>query len=159
MSKRAVVISIILIILIVMSSCRSDIKYSAGRDTIKLYGDGTFQIIGRNPPGVYYGGEGSPLISYVDLYYETDDMVYIVGHQWHEEDIVIYGIIDTNENIIDVYFSEEVYLADRLLESTAIVFLEDFSDFPEDDQEILNKMINGEIGNAIVKKTEDGSLP
>lgn len=142
------IVPIILLMILRMGSCSNE-KYPSGRDTVESYGDGTFQIVGRNPSGVFYAGEGGPLISYVDRYYEDGDTVYIFGHEYHHNDILIYGIIDANNNMIHVYFTKEVYLDDRLLESPSIVFLQDFSDFPEKAQEIFGKMANGELGKKL----------
>ena len=151
MKKKIILISIILVLILI--SCRqSNIKYPSGRDTVKSYGDGTFQIVGRDPSGVYYGGEGSPLISSVDRYYEHNDMVYIIGHDSHQAETIIYGIIDTNQNTIHVLFTEEVYLADRLLESPSIEFLQDFADFSENDKVIFEKLKNEELGKTIEAK-------
>ena len=127
-SMKARVIAIVPIILLMilrMGSCSNE-KYPSGIDTVESYGDGTFQIVGRNPSGVFYAGEGGPLISYVDRYYEDGDTVYIFGHERHHNDILIYGIIDANNNMIHVYFTKEVYLDDRLLESPSIVFFAGF---------------------------------
>lgn len=142
------VVPIILLIILCMASCSNE-KYPSGIDTVESYGDGTFQIVGRNPSSVFYAGEGAPLISYVDRYYEDGDTVYIFGHEYHHDDILIYGIIDANNNMIHVYFTEKVYLDDRLLESPSIVFLQDFDDFSEDAQEVFGKMANGELGKKM----------
>ena len=146
------IICIVMVILIALSSCKTNIRYSSGRDTVKSYGDGTFQIGGRNPPGIFYAGEGSPLISHVDRYYESSDMVYILGHEEDREENIIYGIIDTKSNVIQVYFTEDIYLADRLLESPSIIFLKEFNEFTDNAQEIFNKMAEGAIGKTIKKK-------
>lgn len=149
MKARIITVILIIFLIILLTASCSNVKYPSGRDTVESYGDGTFQIVGRNPSGVFFAGEGSPLISYVNRYYEKGDMVYIFGHERYHDDILIYGIIDANNNTIHVHFTEEVLLNDRLLDSPSIVFIREFSDFSKEAQEIFGKMAKGELGNKM----------
>lgn len=145
MKVRAImVVLVILMIILYIASC-SNVKYPSGIDTVESYGDGTFQIVGRNPSGLLYAGEGAPLISCVDRYYEAGNTVYIFGHEQHHNENKIYGIIDTDSNTIQVYFTEEVFLDDRLTGTPSIVFVPQFSGFSKDVQEIFLKMEQGEL--------------
>lgn len=150
-SMKTRVIPVILIIYLILlcgSSC-SKVKYPSGRDTVESYGDGTFQIVGRNPSGLLYAGEGAPLISCVDQCYEAGDIVYIFGHERYQNENIIYGVIYADSNTIQVHFTEEVFLDDRLTGTPSIVFVQHFSDFSKDVQEIFEKMEKGELGNKM----------
>lgn len=130
----------IVLLSVLFVSCGTKTKYPSGKDTVESFGDGTFQIIGRNPSGLYFEGGGSPLVSSVDNWCRINNKVYIFGHKRHNEADLIYGIINVKQNSIEIYFTETPNLSDRFLSSESIIIVESLSDFSETDQEILIEM-------------------
>lgn len=154
-TKNRLFYIMIAVILLFMTACDFYSQYPTGKDTVESFCKGKFQIVGRNPSGLYFKGEGSPLISCVDCTYETNNRIYILGHERHKDHILIYGVIDAKQNKIQILFTDEVYLSDRFLESDSISFCNDFSDFLEEDQKIFTAMEAGKIGDRSLQSESD----
>ena len=155
MKKILFLIAVILVFSVLLSACHSDVKYPSGRDTQQSYGDGTFQIIGRNPAGLFFEGAGSPVIPDLWCVYETEDNAYLLGQDYanniHTEDyrVIFYGIIQKSNNTMQVFYNCDkgtIFVDDCFLQTPKIVYLSSFSSFLSEDQLIFKSMASGNIG-------------
>ena len=125
-----------------LSTCvNSNIKYPAGKDTHMMFGDGTFQISGKQR-GLFYGGGGAPIISFVKSVYTLETTVYLIGNE-EDEDIQVYGIINLNESTMRIHYAnlelERAQLNARLgVRDEGVLFVvEKWCDFTETEQAIF----------------------
>lgn len=135
-------------------------KYPSGRDTRASFGDGTYQVQ-RLPDGnlVLYNCERrNNTLSVVTDFQRVGNKVYVVGADYNsimdsgEEEaclIPAYAVIEIPSNQITLCLAVEngslchqpfLDLVDEMISNGEMIWLENLSDFPEEDYNILKKM-------------------
>lgn len=130
-----------------------DLRHEAGRDTVDLFGDGTFQLMDRNPSVLYDLDHNCVLEEEVYQYKMVDHSLFIYGRQG-------YTIIDINRKVIQQYvlntvkkeipYNYKTYYEKYLLPSYGDQYkkFDTFSQFTEEEQKILKE----KKGYQILKK-------
>lgn len=121
-----------------------DLKHEAGRDTVDLFGDGTFQIMDRNPSVLYDLDHKLVLEEEVYQYKMVDHSLFIYGRQG-------YTIVDIYKKAIQQYvfntmkkespYDYKTYYEKYLLPSYGDQYkkLDAFSAFTEKEQNIFQE--------------------
>ena len=159
--KRSFALFLVLILscLLFVSCKETAVKYPAWKDTVELFGDGTYQIVrgnfeGKEQKSLSFSPAGVGLIPEVKSYCEQNGRVYLTGVDegyyisgkkvsWKFE---VYAVIDLSNNHIQICAVPEIaseYEFD--IDSTAmdtglITTLGSFSDFSTSDRTILETL-------------------
>ena len=157
MRKKLLIIVLICALLVLPRLCgNSEIKHSPGRDTVNLFGDGSFQMLkgADKSIGLFHYSGGGPIIGTVENFCEVERKVYVVGYLC---DLKQYGLINLDTNKIylcmenresGIEVNSSPYLSDSLIENGTIV-VQSYLDFSETDWAIFAKLDEG--------RQEDGS--
>lgn len=135
MKKYLVFIFVILLLFI--TACNNEKKYDEWKDTHKVYGDGTYQIIHQENKKILTNCKHNQcVLTTIDNYTEKDTYVYFVGDYYLKK---VYCKLDTTTNMLS-YFVENndedfimVYLNDMLIDKQ-IELLSSFDEFSEIDK-------------------------
>lgn len=146
----ALLILILMFILIFCTNCSNGIKYPSGKDTVHLFGDGTFQICqsgGDDDMTLFYINDG--IIDNVTDIHQAEEKVYIIGtirnyKSYPTLEYNTYASINTEENTMQFYVEQSAdddyvlqidYIA---VEAGAAVRLTAFDEFSKEDQAVFN---------------------
>lgn len=78
--KKILIVFISFAIIFALSGCYNDYKYKPGKDTIDIFGDGTFQILSGPSPNSLLNVETQENIEFnVYKYKEIKPFVYVIG--------------------------------------------------------------------------------
>ena len=130
--------SYFLIALYLLSTCFvgcSEYNYQPGRDTVDIYGDGTFQVMRRvDEKGLCYCPTGYCVIPDITQYWNVGVEVYFVG-KWYDQSNA-YGIVNQKTNTLRLCWevSYKKYIPEEAIESGDIVLLPDFASFTQKEQ-------------------------
>ena len=162
-------ILIFVLICAVLAGCmKTGIVYPAGPDTFRLYGDGSLQIVREfGIRSLFFIKYNSLLVPEINRIKETSEKVYIIGYDRDKFDLKtggfvdaryqIYAVIDVNDNSVSMCvirtgtpalyeYREYIIGLDEMELNGDMVFTTDFSDFPEEDQRVFEKMGAGCLG-------------
>lgn len=132
-------------VILLVTACSNDIKYEEGKDTVKSYGDGTYQIIHQaindNSVEVLTNCKYNQcVITDIKKYKEDGDFVYFVGNYYNNgvvcklnttDNMLSYFVEENNEELIMVYF-------DNMLGDNQIELYDSFDDFTSQDKKIFS---------------------
>ncbi len=143
MVKYRIIAGVLLIIMVLpllLAGCGPAPKYSGGKDTVDLYGDGTFQICrGSDHWSLIYSPTGSGIIDDITAHWHMGNYVYVIGHNYYN--YKAYGVINESENTLRLCWVDTYreYVPDQAIESGDIVLVPDFMSFTEKEQEQFMK--------------------
>lgn len=150
MKQTSTLILLLVLLLSWLTGC-TDVKYPAGRDTKESYGDGTYQLLKSADGTLSLSNEEyhTVIVSHVMLIATQDSKLYAFGEQkWGGVTYEAYTVVDLKTNQLQFYAVKEqqetyFYQADAMREDGAAVFYQSFSEFAEEDANILKELIAG----------------
>ncbi len=143
---------------------KNDVKYPEGKDTIKSFGDGTYQISSGSNESLFNEEYGSCIIQRVEKVHETDNKVYIVGTTIHEcivdgskveRGYQIYSVVELENNTMMLCVAKNdpsqpdlfIYRLDDMIDNCDINLIMNLADFSNEDLRVFQ----------MISKTGDGS--
>jgi len=143
--KRVWIMLIILILL--LTSCNDGMKYDVGKDSIASYGDGTYQIIhqtidNKTVEVLTNCKHNQCVMTEIEKYTEKAEYVYFMGSYHNKEVLCRLNIVnnmlsyfaeDNGEELIMVYIN-------NLIEDKQIEIYNSLNNFSEEDILVFEEM-------------------
>lgn len=145
--KKIIIVCIIIIWCLCVVSCSNKTLYNEGKDTVKSYGDGRYQImhqVNNNMPiqilmNCKYN---QCMMSIINNYSEDGNNVYFIGNY---NDTEVYCVLDKKTNYLKYYAKSANYddmhiiYAYDMQSANELLLLDDFDSFSETEkQEFYN---------------------
>ena len=160
--KKVIFWSICLLVIIgfaVICVLENEVKYPTGKDTIKSFGNGTYQISSGSNESLFNEEYGSCIIEQVEKFRETGNKVYVVGTTIHEyiadgvkveRGYRIYSVIELEKNTMVLCVTKNnpsqpdlfIYRLDDMIDNGDISLIKNLSDFSNEDLKVF-QMIAG----------------
>ena len=149
---RAMLFILLLGLLWICVAC-TNVKYPAGIDTKKSYGDGTFQLLSSaEHDALSYEKYGSIILENVISVSETNGKLYVIGSEMQgfsaQYHYIVYIVADLRNNTMQICpIAEEVYdrsfytyRLDEMIENGDVLCYASLDDFTVEDYQALAKM-------------------
>ena len=148
MRKKLLICALLGVFLFLPKMCsNTEVKHPPGRDTVNLFGDGSFQIC-KSPKGntsLYYYSEGAPIIGSVEDYCEIQSKVYLTGYLHGMKQ---YAVIELDTNkvylcVIDLESGREIispHLFPSSLVENGTIVIQLYFDFTEADRKVFSEL-------------------
>ena len=138
-----------LLVTLLLCGCISQNQYPAGKDTVEVFGNGEYQIIGADSNGTLTNTKYNvSVMRSVVCWDRVEQSVYFIGTDMYHPDygVRIFGVLSLDSNIMELYWAEEVesaYLAElnRLPEDCKVIIHSSSYCFQEDDWRILQSIV------------------
>ncbi len=142
--------AIIILITIWLISYDNGLKYDVGKDTIKAFGDGMYQIYHHVYNGDSLKGLGNckyhhSVIDKVEMYQEYDDDIYFIGIF---NEYKVYCILNVETNQLKYYPCIEegkplgLVYADEMRQNNEVILLSDFDQFEESEKKNFDNLLS-----------------
>lgn len=146
---RIIFVTCLATLLLCVSACAGKLKYEEGKDTVCVYGNGTYQVLHNNDgkqeiKTLMNCKYNQCVLTQISTYKNIDNTAYFIG-KYYTQEAWCKLIADTNclyyyiENNSDNDEFIMVYL-DDMQNDNEIVILSSFDEFSEKDREIFNGM-------------------
>ena len=137
--KRSYRLFVLVLVVCLLTGCGNEnYKYAPGRDTLEIYGDGTFQLLkGPDEKGLFYCPTGHCEIPNITQTWEMRDEVYFIGN--YNDETNAYGILSAKENTLQLCLEDgyRKYVSKEGIESGDIILLPDFASFTPEEQSVF----------------------
>lgn len=132
--KTAFFLLILYLVSSLLAGC-TEYKYQPGRDTVHIYGDGTFQVLkGMDTKDLFYCPAGYCAIPNITHSWNMGDEVYFIGNCSDQTNA--YGIVNKKTNTLQLCLVDgyRKHVPEDAIENGAIVVLPDFASFTKEEQ-------------------------
>ena len=134
--KRSYRLFVLVLVGCLLTGCGNEkYKYAPGRDTLEIYGDGTFQLLkGPDSKALGYCPAGVGIIHNITDLWKIEDDIYIIGEDSDQNHA--YGVIHIQHNILRLCWVDTYrkYVPNEGIENGDIVLLPDFASFTQKEQ-------------------------
>ncbi len=138
MKKQRCICLFLTFVLIVgsLAGCK-DYKFPPGRDTVDIYGDGTFQVMRGKELSLHYCPTGAGVIDDIEHYWKVGQNVFFIGQDFDQNRA--YGILTPKTNTLQLCLVDgyREYVSKEAVESGDIVLLPDFASFTPKEQAVF----------------------